>query len=672
MIRFTCPHCRAALRISAEKAGKNVGCPRCRQHFRLSVPQPTPDATALAEPAPPGRSKALWYYVPGSHPVGPVAEEVLKQLVASGRLLPRDLVRKKGTQQWMPADRAGLTVPSDSRLEGGQPGPAPLPAISPTPVPDSPEANQAPSWIRHWVTQILARRPTRVRPRITVTGRGLLGAALLLLLIALVVHHRKAVVNEGAATAPSPGSRTDETGGSISEPHRSWADLGSVKLPERADFLAVSPDGRMLATRGVVVSVYDVATLRPTARLEKIQGPPGPIAFAPDGRYLAWLRESGQAGEVVLWDLIASQVRTTVRAFESPAPGRQFAISPDSRLLATADLAVGGAGFVCLWDLPSGQRRSRLPGRGPIAFSRDGGTLLMQSCPPAGLVLWDVSDHGQRAELARNLTGVLSSSFGQAGAQLFLATGEGVEVWDLASASRQLMLRPGLGERPGTSPKPVVKALTFSVDDRTAAIIVCRTVQSGGFSEKTDSLRLWDMPSGKTACLLQGEPCKMAAFSRDGKLLAVLQDKVIRLWTERAGDEGAFLFREGDTDASPVEARGTGVFDYAAKSRQAFVDVLRGMIKDRNDRCWGQVLAPVAGGPSYTYVNCDYQAFLRAFGRPHQGFEPDSPHHLNQVWTYSCSDGPVTLRVEVGCPVRGMDGIMPGEPERVIIREIGW
>ncbi|MGB7159400.1 MAG: DUF4339 domain-containing protein, partial [Tepidisphaeraceae bacterium] len=44
-----------------------------------------------------------WHYSDGKQPAGPVAQEVLRQWLASGALQPGTLVWREGLAAWMPA-----------------------------------------------------------------------------------------------------------------------------------------------------------------------------------------------------------------------------------------------------------------------------------------------------------------------------------------------------------------------------------------------------------------------------------------------------------------------------------------------------------------------------------------------------------------------------------------
>ena len=81
-----------------------------------------------------------WYYAKGKQKHGPFTEAQLKELAASGDLLPTDMVWKPGMQAWTKA----------SSLEGIIPGPPPLPIES-----DSPADWKRQLWGRVWADKLL-------------------------------------------------------------------------------------------------------------------------------------------------------------------------------------------------------------------------------------------------------------------------------------------------------------------------------------------------------------------------------------------------------------------------------------------------------------------------------------------------------------------------------------
>ena len=92
---------------------------------------------------------------------------------------------------------------------------------------------------------------------------------------------------------------------------RSGAATGMISLPSRYGSFAVSPDGRWIAQSwGDWIQIWDARTLRPTRRLS---GTAGALAFSPNGRLLA------SAGRPVrLWDVETGRAIWGSRTRPSP------------------------------------------------------------------------------------------------------------------------------------------------------------------------------------------------------------------------------------------------------------------------------------------------------------------------------------------------------------------
>jgi WD40 repeat protein len=147
--------------------------------------------------------------------------------------------------------------------------------------------------------------------------------------------------------------------------------------------LAVSPDGRLLATAvGGGVALVEVATGRRVATLPGNE-PPAALVFAPDGRTLA----TGGHDRVFLWDATTGAQRVALLTHSGFV--NTVAFAPDGRALATA----GEGHVIYLWDL-AGRSLGVLPGhRGAVlglAFSPDGRTLASVSADGTGR-LWQLA-----------------------------------------------------------------------------------------------------------------------------------------------------------------------------------------------------------------------------------------------------------------------------------------
>ncbi len=89
-IRFHCPKCSSAIRVSTDYAGKRGKCPRC--NAQLTIPRPMREGTD-------------WYCKGSARIIGPLSSQKLRQLASKGSLTREDLVKKGSAGQWVKAER---------------------------------------------------------------------------------------------------------------------------------------------------------------------------------------------------------------------------------------------------------------------------------------------------------------------------------------------------------------------------------------------------------------------------------------------------------------------------------------------------------------------------------------------------------------------------------------
>jgi RNA polymerase sigma factor (sigma-70 family) len=313
--------------------------------------------------------------------------------------------------------------------------------------------------------------------------------------------------------------------------------LGTVRLRhgDRIYSLALSPDGKALASRGLDRSVrlWDVATGKELTSFGREWGGnwTDTAAFSPDGKLLA-TQDDAVPGVTLRHAATGREVRRI-----SVAGGRVSAVAfaPDGKTL------VGVTGNVVrLWDVTSGQEVRRLEGHTDeieqIAFAPDG-KLLASGGQDQTIRLWDPATGAElrrldgkiafqeaiiRGGLKLRPRGVLSLSFSPDG-KVLAATTSGddstVRVWDTATGKE---LRPFVGE------SMQLDAAAFLPDGK--------TLVSGGWD---GVLRTWDVAGRKEVRRFQAQEGAVLSILPlpDGRGVAVGGVRTVRIWDPARGAE---------------------------------------------------------------------------------------------------------------------------------------
>jgi WD40 repeat protein len=210
---------------------------------------------------------------------------------------------------------------------------------------------------------------------------------------------------------------------------RSGEQLRAFERAAPPALFAPSADGARLATVGAGrIRVREIASGRELRSLPAHEHFTTALAFSPDGASLA---SGGDRGVILLRDIASGGERLRLAHPESSVS--RLAFSPDGRLLAT--LGLGGGAPLRLWDAATGERvdELRAPGAGveTAAFSPDG-RLLAAAASDRRIHLWKLPSRRRVGSFAIGPGNPRDLAIGPRG-RLFVAVGERVSVWDLAT-----------------------------------------------------------------------------------------------------------------------------------------------------------------------------------------------------------------------------------------------
>jgi WD40 repeat protein len=301
---------------------------------------------------------------------------------------------------------------------------------------------------------------------------------------------------------------------------------------QRAQCLAFSPDGRMLATSSMgFIRLWDLATGREQSS-RRHAGWVIATIYSPDGRTIA---TSGMDQTVKLWNRTTGQEIATLGEHASTLCSPGF-VAAGKRLLT-----VDGARGIRVWDAASGKEERAIPvlltsGAGPLAVNllavspdatraavlgNDRGSWLLIVDLETGKTLLEGSAKGLWSE--RNVEAARAIVY-TADGKTIVASGshQTVVVWNAETA------RPLFKFDTGT------RLLARAIPSPDGTRIV-----TGG---EDGAVRSWDIATGKPAGVLQAHRNGVGALalSPDGRWLATAGwDRTLKIWDWKAGKEAA-------------------------------------------------------------------------------------------------------------------------------------
>ena len=327
--------------------------------------------------------------------------------------------------------------------------------------------------------------------------------------------------------------------------------LKAWETPAKVQSLAVSPDGKLLASGGTdgIISLWQAETGELVRRLEGHSeqiSEAGGLAFSPSGKLLV----SGSYDDTArVWDVGTGQTLQILKGHNGTVQGVAF--SPDEKRIATSSTDKR----LMLWEVESGQPLQVFDGHQNIAVGvgfvprrphadtdpaggKGDAPLLVSASLDRTLRVWDTDSGVTLRVLQGHTAGALKiavharSGAGQ-GVQVFSASNDGtVRRWDIAPLPYQQLVDLPVRLAPQRL-RPVASMWPSALTPGHCASIPCRDACGGGTGEVRTC-------RGHTP-----------SFNADGTLLASASfDKTAKLWA--VAPDGTLTERQtfsGHTDA---------------------------------------------------------------------------------------------------------------------------
>ena len=171
--------------------------------------------------------------------------------------------------------------------------------------------------------------------------------------------------------------------------------LGEIDAIRNVQYMAISPDGKTLASSGALdnkVLIWDVETLQRLATIEGVDRGRS-LVFSPDSSLLIIGGRTSDPA-IRLWDVASqAQVGELIGPIRSTT---DLAFSPDGKWLAATASSATESFSVYLWDFstrePAGVLGQSATHLTPLAFSPDGKLLATPAYFSDKIVLWDMEN----------------------------------------------------------------------------------------------------------------------------------------------------------------------------------------------------------------------------------------------------------------------------------------
>ena len=274
---------------------------------------------------------------------------------------------------------------------------------------------------------------------------------------------------------------------------------------EAAESIAFSPDGKLIATGFVTITIWDAATGTEIRTLKGREAAIMSLEFSPDGERII---SGGMSGLVRVWDVNTGEEIMRLEGHEAGKGVAAIDLSTDGRRIVSIDYD----GIIKVWDADNGKELLTIKttlGKGEygrsVALSPDGKRII------AGRISkrvseWDAATGEKLRTFRMQDQSVVSVEYSPDGRQIAMGCGEGmIKIVDTETEKETILIEGEGWDR------SLVLSLAFSPDGK--------RLISGGYDRM---VRVWDTNTGKELTTLTGHPAGInhVVFSPDGQRIA--------------------------------------------------------------------------------------------------------------------------------------------------------